>query len=135
MMNIHHDLLEGSPALAPFMRNYAELIANGWARPFTPHNNKHKVVYATDPNGTVMGGIVYAIMQETFTGWIVFSFTEPEFRKQGVYTALHAELERRLRASNVTDLASHVHVDNKVRQISCEKVGMVPEFYRMHKKL
>ena len=72
---------------------------------------------------------------ETSTGWIVFSFTEPVFRQQGVYSALHVELERRLRALNVTDLASHVHVDNKVRQISCEKVGMVPEFYRMHKKL
>ena len=134
-MKIKHDTLEGSPALAPFMRNYADLIANGWARPFTPHNNKHKVVYAVDDNDVVMGGIVYSITPETSTGWIVFSFTEPQFRQQGVYKVLHVELEKRLRLSGVIDLASHVHVDNKVRQISCEKVGMVPEFYRMHKKL
>lgn len=134
-MKIKHDTLEGSPALAPFMRNYADLIANGWARPFTPHNNKHKVVYGVDDNDVVMGGIVYSITPETSAGWIVFSFTEPQFRQQGVYKVLHVELEKRLRLSGVTDLASHVHVDNKVRQISCEKVGMVPEFYRMHKKL
>jgi GNAT superfamily N-acetyltransferase len=134
-MKLKHDTLEGSPALAPFMRNYADLIANGWARPFTPHNNKHKVVYAVDDNDVVMGGIVYSITPEKSTGWIVFSFTEPQFRQQGVYKALHVELEKLLRLAGVTDLASHVHVDNKVRQISCEKVNMMPEFYRMHKKL
>lgn len=134
-MKLKHDTLEGSPALAPFMRNYADLIANGWARPFTPHNSKHKVVYAVNDDNVVMGGIVYSITAETNTGWIVFSFTEPQFRKQGVYTALHAELEKRMKLNGVTDLASHVHVDNKVRQASCEKVGMMPEFYRMNKKL
>ena len=134
-MEILHEPLEGSRALPAFMREYANLIERGWARPYTAHNDKHKIVYACNDSGTVMGGIVYGLNQVTKVGWIVFSFTVPEFQKQGVYTALHSALEQKLRDAGMTDLASHVHVDNAVRQASCKKVGMEPEFYRMNKRL
>ena len=105
-------------------------------RPFTAHNSKHKVVYAVHEGvNVVMGGIVYALNADTSTGWIVFSFTEPEWRQKGVYAALHVELEKIMVGAGMDSLASHVHVDNTVRQTSCEKVGMVPEFYRMNKSL
>lgn len=132
---IHNDVLEGSPALPAFMREYADLIERGWARPYTAHTDKHKVCYAKNPDGVVMGGIVYGLNQLTKVGWIVFSFTVPEHRRQGVYTALHREVEALMTKAGMTDLASHVHVDNKVRQASCEQVGMAPEFLRMNKRL
>lgn len=135
-MPIIADQLEGSPALAPFMRNYAALIEEGFARPYTAHNGKAKVLYERDVGSDVVkGGIVYTVNQDTDTAWIVFSFVEPEFRRQGVYTRLHARLEHLLREQKIGTLASHVHVRNLVRQASCEKVGMVPEFYRMNKQL
>jgi RimJ/RimL family protein N-acetyltransferase len=135
-MKIVHEPLEGSRALSVFMREYANLIERGWARPYTAHNDKHKVIYAcTDEDNVVMGGIVYGLNNITKVGWIIFSFTVSEFRRQGVYTALHNELERILRDAGMTDLASHVHVNNVVRQASCQKVGMQPEFYRMSKRL
>jgi GNAT superfamily N-acetyltransferase len=117
------------------MREYATLIERGWARPYTAHNDKHKIIYACNESDTVMGGIVYGLNTINKVGWIVFSFTVPEYKRQGVYTALHSELEKRLRDAGMVDLASHVHVDNTVRQASCERVGMMPEFYRMNKKL
>lgn len=132
---IHNDVLEGSPAMPAFMREYADLIERGWARPYTAHNEKHRVCYAKNPDNRVMGGIVFGLNQLTKVGWIVFSFTVPEFRRQGVYTALHREVEALMTKAGMTDLASHVHVDNKVRQASCEQVGMAPEFLRMNKRL
>ena len=132
---VHTDVLEGSPALPAFMREYADLIERGWARPYTAHNEKHKVCYARNPDKRVMGGLVYGLNQLTKVGWIVFSFTVPEFRRQGVYTALHREVEDLMRQAGMTSLASHVHVDNLVRQASCSQVGMMPEFLRMNKRL
>ena len=134
-MTVHTEMLEGSKAFSAFMREYAALIDLGWARPYTAHNDKHKVIYALSADKQVMGGIAFGINTITKIGWIVLSFTVPEFRKLGVYTTLHFELEKRLRAMGMTDLSSHVHVDNAVRQIGCKKVGMQPEFLRMNKKL
>lgn len=132
---VHNELLEGSSALAPFMREYAALIERGWARPYTVHTEKHRVLYAKSPDGVVMGGIVYALNQMTRVGWIVFSFTVTEFRRQGVYTALHSEVEVLMAKAGMKDLASHVHVDNDVQLKSCESLGKMPEFYRMRKSL
>lgn len=132
---IHNDALEGSPALPAFMREYADLIERGWARPYTAHNEKHRVCYARSADDVVMGGIVYGLNQLTKVGWIVFSFTVSEYRRQGVYTALHREVETLMTSAGMTDLASHVHVDNLVRQASCQQVGMAPEFLRMNKQL
>ena len=132
---VHNDVLEGSPAMAAFMREYADCIERGWARPYTAHNDKHRICYAKNPAGRVMGGVVYGLNQLTKVGWIVFSFTVPEFRRQGVYSALHQEVETLMTKAGMTDLASHVHVDNEVQLKSCEKLGKVPEFLRMNKKL
>jgi len=134
-MKIQNELLEGSAALPAFLRAYAELLDLGWGRPFTVHNEKHKVCYAKSDSGNVMGGIVYGMNPLTKLGWIVFSFTVPEFRRQGVYTRLHREVELLMTRGGMTDLASHVHVDNEAQIKSCERVGKKPEYYRMHKSL
>ena len=134
-ITIHTDALEGSPALPSFLRAYAELIDLGWARPYTAHNEKHKVCYAKDSLNRVMGGVVYGMNTVTKVGWIVFSYTVPEFRRQGVYTRLHSEVELIMTRGGMTDLASHVHVDNEAQLKSCERLGKTPEFYRMNKRL
>lgn len=131
---IKDELLEGSPALVPFLVQYAELIKNGHALPFTPHNEKSRVVYEIE-GGIVKGGIVFNLNRLTQVGWIVFSFTVPEFRRSGVYSRLHVELERLVKEEGMTHIASHVHVLNAGRIASCERVGMRPLYLRMNKKL
>jgi RimJ/RimL family protein N-acetyltransferase len=135
IFTVKHDFLEGSPAFGTFLQEYAKLIKLGWARPFTAHTKHHKVLYAINPDGQVMGGIAYVLNFDTKMGWITFSFTPDEFRKMGVYTACHKALEIKLKEAGMLDIGSNVHIDNKVRQASCEKVGMKPEFIRMCKPL
>lgn len=134
-MQIKYDQLEGSPALSSFMRHFADLIDKGWARPFTPNKEGHKIVYAVDDAGKIMGGIVYTLNQVSKTGWIIFAYTVAEFQQQGVYRALHLALEKRMVEQGMQDVSSNVHVDNAVQLICCERLGKTPEFYRMNKRL
>jgi hypothetical protein len=126
--------LEGSRALPIFLREYADLIERGHARPFTPHNDKSRVVFESKDD-VISGGIVYNVNRVTKVGWIVFSFTVQEFLRTGVYTRLHRRLESILKEGGMTNIASHVHVSNTARLESCRKVGMSPVYYRMNKRL
>lgn len=125
----------GSPVLPFFLRNYAQLIDDGHSNPFIFGTNKSKAVYA-EINGNVVGHIVYDILDDNYkTAWIVFSCIEDGYRRRGLYSIIHRHFEQIVKNAGSKRIASHVHVDNKVRQASCEAVGMKPDFLRMEKTI
>ena len=68
-------------------------------------------------------------------GWLVLSFTEPEFRGRGLNQICHQYYEEDCKKLGAVMLSSLVAVDNKSRIKSAAKVGMYPKFYRMHKDI
>lgn len=135
LYTIKHDFLEGSPPFALFMEEYAKLIKKGWARPYTAHNNKHKVLWAQTTDGEVMGAVTYVLNLDMKMGWITFSFTVDKFKHQGIYTALHKALEVKLKEAGMIDVCSNVHVDNTEMLAAAAKSGRMPEYIRLRKNL
>jgi len=130
----HSDILGMCEAVPFFLKQYAELIENGHAHPYCTWSNSNRCVYATIDN-KVVGCIVYDYSKITRMIWIILSAVDDKFRKIGIYTQMHAELERQAKKLDAKKIASHVHVDNTVRQASCKKIGLKPEFIRMVKHL
>lgn len=126
----------GGTAVTPFfLRNYAELIENGHSASFMFGTNNSKAVYAVIDN-KVVGAIVYDTQEDAFkTAWIVLSCIDNNYRRRGIYMMLHKHFENVVKNEGSKRLASHVHVDNVIRQASCEVVGMKPDFLRMEKTL
>lgn len=124
-----------SPVVPFFLKNYAALIENGHALPYIMWSNKSKAVYA-EIDGKVVGHIVYEIHEDlSKTAWIVFSCVDNDYRQRGLYKLIHTSFESIVRKSGSTKIASSVHINNSIRQISCTSVGMAPTFYRMEKQL
>jgi hypothetical protein len=125
----------GSPIVPFFLRHYSELIANGHAHPVIVGTNKHRAIYA-EIDGKVAGHILFEIHEDSYkTAWITFSVIENDFRRRGLYDILHTHFEKFVKSIGSKKIASTVHVNNTVRQLSCAKVGMIPVFYRMEKEL
>jgi len=123
-----------SPVASFYMRHMAKLIDDNHAQQIFTAGNTSSAVYATI-DGQVVGAIVYEIHTSQRMAYILLSCVDEERRGQGIYTALHPYFEEVAQAQGCNRIGSIVHVDNTVRQASCAKVGMVPEFIRMVKLL
>lgn len=122
------------PALSMLLKVYAEMIDRGHSNPFFTWSNKNRVVWAQKGN-QIVGGICYEYDAGGRIGWIVLSFTDPEFRGRGINELLHYAMEDDVKRLGGDRICSLVHIDNISRQKSAEKVGLRPQFYRMNKFL
>lgn len=131
------DHVAGCRALALFLKTYAEIIDTGFASPLVvwAEVNKSHCVYAVDSNNKIVGGIVFEFRQLARGGWITLSFTHPEHRGRRINQILHKYVEEFVRLRGGDHIASHVHVDNLSRLKSSERVGLKPQYYRMHQPL
>jgi len=128
------NLLSLCPALSLFLKVYAETIDQGHANPMVSWRNKSSIVWAQ--LGTqVVGGICYEYEPEARMGWIVLSFTDPEYRGCGINGILHEFFEAEIKNLGGVRIASLIHIDNVSRIRSAEKVGLLPQFYRTLKIL
>ena len=59
----------------------------------------------------------------------------PDFRGQGINAIAHKHFESICRAKGMRHIGSIVHKDNVKRILSAEKVGLIPEYYRMIKDI
>ena len=135
MLNIYwQNSLVGCPALPSFLRVYAEIIENGFANGSVTWTNKNRVIWAEN-NNKVVGGITYEYYEESKTGWIVLSFTEPEYRGRRINEIIHYSLEEDLKKLGGVKISSLVHINNESRLKSADRVGLKPQFYRMNKPL
>jgi GNAT superfamily N-acetyltransferase len=132
---LYSETIANTPALALFLKIYAEIVEKGWSNPNIPFSNKNSVVWVERPDGTVAGGICFEYVPSTALGWIILSFTASTERGKGINSLLHPAFEKIVKRMGAQQIASLVHIDNKSRLRSSEKVGLVPQYYRMYKKL
>jgi GNAT superfamily N-acetyltransferase len=125
-----------SPIYTFFLREMADLIDEGYGYPVTTWEDKNcEAVYATFDD-KILGHIVYSkeFLQRNIL-WITLSAVRKEERGLGIYTILHKYFEEIAKEYNCWAITSHVHIKNKVRLSSAEKVGMKPIFYYIGKRL
>jgi len=123
------------PAVPLMLRLYADLIDSGFnLRSALSFSNSSSMVWL-EHDGKVVGGICFEVWGDSKTHWISFSFTDPEWRAQGINQHCHNKLEELTRDKEFLYIASLVNVNNKARIATCEKLGLTPEFYRMSKRV
>lgn len=127
------DRIGMSPIYTFFLRQLADLIDNGHAFPSTSWDDDCEAVYAEEDE-KVIGHIVYDKKKKGVL-WITLSAVDSEYRGRGIYKILHKYFEKVAKDLGCDFIASHVHVNNKVRLESAEKVGMKPVFKYMAKKI
>lgn len=132
----YSDTLGGSPAMVLFLKTYVELIERGWATPHLWNDaNNFNVVYCADSNGKVLGGITFEFRPMLKQGWIILSFTDPDTRGRRINQIIHTEFEALVKARGGTSISSNVHINNRSRLQSANRVGLVPEYYKTYKSL
>lgn len=131
------ETLVNSEAMVLFLKTYTEIMEKGWATMYFPwgDSNKYSVLYARDSGGNVIAGIAYEYRPLMKEGWILLSFTKTEFRGRHLNGILHDYFETMMRNKGALRLASHIHKDNLSALRSAEKVGRIPEYYRLQKDL
>jgi GNAT superfamily N-acetyltransferase len=131
----HSTGIRECPAVPLMLRVYADLIDSGFnIRSSLSFTNTSSMIWA-ECDGKVIGGICFEVWGESKTHWISLSFTDPEWRAQGINQHCHTKLEELTRDSGFMYVASLVNVNNKARIATCEKLGLKPEFYRMSKRI
>jgi GNAT superfamily N-acetyltransferase len=131
---INYDPFSSSPAVSFIFKRYAESIDAGLSTQQVPFEPGARVITA-NYQGQIIGAILWAYTHANRLGWIVFSAVDPEYRRNGIYDLMHPEFEKLIKSLGGLRIGSFVHVNNMVRQKSCAKVGMLPDYYRMHKYL
>jgi RimJ/RimL family protein N-acetyltransferase len=125
----------GTPALPLFLRVYAEIVEKGFATSLFMFSDNDQVVWAQRPNGKVIGGISFEYQPEKRCGFLVLSFTDPNERGKGINELCHSAYESQSKEHGAVFLQSIVHVDNTSRIKSAAKVGMMPKYLQMYKKI
>jgi len=117
-----------------FLKQYAALVERGHAHPHNSWTNTSRCIYAM-LDDKVIGCIVYDYSKVTKMIWVILLAVDESYRRKGVFSALHRELERTAKKLDAKKIANHVHVNNTVSRQANESVGLEVEFFRMVKHL
>ncbi len=129
------DPIGGTHIIPFFYKNFHALMENGHAHLHMAATNMCKAVFV-EIDGNLAGHIVFELLDDCYkTTWIYFSCIDDGYRRRGLYEIMHKHLMEHAIKLKSRKIASFVHVDNKIRQASCAKVGMIPAFYRMEQSL
>jgi GNAT superfamily N-acetyltransferase len=125
-----------NPIVPVLMRNYADLIEQGYSNFHVGFANRSKAIYL-EIDDKIVGHIVYDVLPDDAlkTAWIQLSYVDPSFRKRGLYNIMHKYFEQTIKECGSKRIASYVHPNNTARLASCESVGMSVRFHRMEKYL
>jgi hypothetical protein len=129
--------LSGSKMALPyFLKNYADLIEQGYSNPLLIGSNKTKSVYAVIDD-QIVGAIIFEIQDDVVnkTTWILLSAVSKEFRRRGIFKIMHNYVEGYGKASGSKLIASMIHIDNKDALASSASVGRFPVFYKTEKSI
>lgn len=127
--------LPSSPATPYLLKHFSELMIHGFTPSYgIPLSNEHSIIWAVK-DSKIAGGICFSFEKFVQRCWVQFSFTEHDFRRQGIYKQLHKHLEKICKSSDIEFIANYVHINNQAILKSCESVGMKPQFIRMIKNL
>jgi len=121
---------------ALYNRSITFLQEKGWVmNPFHFINNNHKVIWAENELGEVMGGVVYEYHKSNCQGVFVLIFTDDKFRGRHIYSLLQKAIEDETIKLGGTSIASMAHKDNIPRLKAGEREGMLPQYLRLYKDL
>jgi GNAT superfamily N-acetyltransferase len=131
----HAEQLAGSRPFSLFLRTYAEICDSGYGTQYVSwaDSNKCNVVYCINEAKEILGGIAFEYRQLMKEGWIILSFTSPAHRGKGINQIMHKYFEQIIKDRGGNRIASHVSVSNIPRIKAAQKVGFVPQYYRMNK--
>lgn len=134
VLNTQH--IGNTPIVPVLMRNYADLIEQGFSNNHIGFANRSKAIFI-EINNKIVGHIVYDIMADDplKTAWIQLSHVDPAFRQRGLYNIMHKYFEQVITQNGTKRIASYVHVNNEARIASCKSVGMEQKYFRMEKYL
>jgi hypothetical protein len=127
--------VQHTPCISLILQVYNELLEKNWVLPVIPFRPSNQVVWIQDTNSKVLAGIIYEYQPEFLNGYLVLSFTDPDYRGRGLNEICHSCYEINCKKLGAVTLSSFVHLDNIDRIRSAEKVGMLPKFYKMHKDI
>lgn len=131
------DQLAGSRAFSSFLKTYAEISDSGFGSQYVSwgDSNKCNVVYCVNDKQEILGGIAFEYRPLMKEGWIILSFTAPKFRGTGINQLMHKYFEKIIKDRGGNKIASHVNVKNISRIKAAQKVGFVPQYFRMNKPI
>ncbi|MEM7244886.1 MAG: GNAT family N-acetyltransferase [Acidobacteriota bacterium] len=82
--------------------------------------------------GQIMVTTEWSDWRNGFFWWIQSVYVAPEARRQGVYSALHREVERRARDESACGIRLYVERENTGAQATYRRLGMSPTVYELY---
>jgi len=129
------NVIGDTPVLPLFLKNYAALIEKGYAPQVMNGTNQSKAVYV-EINNQIVGHIVFDVMKDSFnTAYIILSCVDEKYQNQGIYKIMFKHFESIVKKLGSTKILSFIHADNQNRLAIWKSVGMIPQFYRMEKRI
>jgi GNAT superfamily N-acetyltransferase len=90
-------------------------------------------------DGAALGGLLVTYEWSDWRNgdywWIQSVYVVPEARRDGVFRALYAEVERRARAAGAASLRLYVETANRRAQQTYAGLGMRPSHYAMYEQV
>jgi len=83
------------------------------------------------PAGTLMVTTEWSDWRNAHFWWIQSVYVDPNYRRQGLYSALHNEVARQARSANACGLRLYVEKENSAAQATYRKHGMDETYYLM----
>jgi len=128
-------IIADTPVVPFFLKSYAKLIELGHAPQVMNGSNYSKAIYI-EIDDKIVAHMVFDIMKDTFnTAYIVSSYVDEAYRKQNLYKIMYKHFETTIKNLKSTKIMSFVHTDNVNRLAIWKSVGMIPQFYRMEKRI
>ena len=95
--------------------------------------------FVAERDGAAVGGLLVTKEWSDWRNgdywWIQSVYVVPEARCDGVFRALHAEVERPARAAGAASLRLYVETENRRAQSTYERLGMHPCHYAMYEQV
>ena len=132
---IHEENLGSTPVVPVFLKEYANLIDQGFAYKYLVATNKSNVIYAEIEN-KVAGFIIFDFHDDVAkTCWVIFGSVVEGFRQRGLYKMMHMHLEKIAKDNGSSQVFSFVHVNNHRMLEVSKQLNKHPAFYRVEKYL
>lgn len=123
-----------SKAFVFLLEQYLAIVKAGHADMELSYSNSSTVTYALI-DGEVVGACAWYIDQGKRAAWILFSAVAPDRRRQGIYSAIAAAVEKQAKTWGAVALYSGVHVTNDAMIAAAQGTGRKLGWYRAKKDL
>lgn len=117
--------------------SYADLILEGATdgNLDTGPDNDSSCNAFIDSDGKIVAAIWWKLYNNGKLAWIVQAWTDKRYRRQGLYSRLHAAVCKRAKGEGAVEVAGNIHSRNVKMIAAAAKVGRVPTYVRYQKEL